>query len=194
MISTLLAQAIVYTYSNLYNIKLYNEKDPILKTKILYNLYNLCLGILLPLVYIKNSMYTEYTSLSSEVWNVFIYALCMEYLFYMVHYYMHHSTIVYKSIHYIHHTERQPNVIDAYYLHPFEAIAIIGVLWTPLFFVQISEIGLMLLQTVYLVVTILEHGGLKNNQIHMRHHFHYNCNFCAIIPIWDIVFDTYKES
>lgn len=132
----------------------------------------------------------------------------MDLLMYLFHLLIH-KTILYKTIHQLHHKAIDPKPIDLFILHPVETISF-GAMWLILLALYTFNIYAIL---IYLILNLLfgliGHLGIEPLPAHMRnlpvmrylgtstfHHDHHKdreYNFGFYTTIWDRLFGTLRR-
>jgi sterol desaturase/sphingolipid hydroxylase (fatty acid hydroxylase superfamily) len=132
--------------------------------------------------------------------------LIYDFGYYFMHRFLFHGQSYLRRVHAVHHSVRNPRVIDSLMLHPVETV-----MGLALFFGSVALVGgvhlhtLTVLFTTYTAFNILNHGGIdcphfpfkllgKLATTHDRHHHSMkHGNFAAITPLPDMVFGTVEK-
>jgi lathosterol oxidase len=120
-----------------------------------------------------------------------IYALFVELFYYCYHKLIHHR-FLYKFIHSKHHESIIVYPFDSFHLSIFDAACFIIILNLPVLILNMNFIEYFFCYYFYITFTTLSHSTLIHNT-HAIHHKLFNYNFCLIIPIFDMLFSTYKH-
>ena len=130
--------------------------------------------------------------------------LVFELLYYGMHRWLHHP-VMFRWIHGTHHKVRYPEALDGLYINPAEALAALTLLFASMYlFAPLSVVSFLTIAFVHAWVNIVVHTSLvfphpalrwMNGWIIRHDHHHWkdqNRNFASIIPVWDLLFGTYK--
>ena len=123
--------------------------------------------------------------------NICQYILSVELLYYLYHYFIHHSSY-YKLIHAKHHESNQVFPLDTFYLNFLDMQFLIASMLVPLFFVKLNMLEHILTMNYYITMGYLSHSDAFHTH-HVLHHTYYKCNYCFTLPIFDIICGTYRE-
>ena len=192
LIPTLFAFVSTQMYCIKENIPFFTNGTKDVSHKVLINLRNSSLGILLHHTLTTNFVsYADSMNPIEELSRMTIYSMMIEFSLYWIHRYMHENKWLYKHVHKEHHLETVPSPSDAYILTLTESTFLLMTYMLPLILgFNITKRGTIVVQTSHLIMSILVHGGLPNINHHMIHHSHFNTNYSGIYPLWDNVFGT----
>ena len=123
--------------------------------------------------------------------NICTYTVCIEFLYYAYHRGVHSSPFLYKLIHKKHHSNHDVYPFDTFYLTTFDSIGLIISLGLPLTFLPISYFELNTVLYIYITSSYLAHSKLFYDHHHI-HHSLVEYNYCIFLPIFDILFRTYR--
>ncbi len=135
-----------------------------------------------------------------------LHVLMIDFFYYWMHRCQHKSQILWRQ-HKLHHSEENLNVTTSerhHWLEDFIRLPFIAVPTTLLFDISVAEVGLASFLVSYWAFLI--HANMKLSlgrlsfllagpQLHRIHHSieprHFDKNFAAFFPIWDVLFGTY---
>ena len=133
----------------------------------------------------------EEHNLGHMMMNVIIYALFIEFLYYIYHRIIHNKYL-YKTIHSIHHKNIMVYPADTFYIDNIDGIGLMLCLSSPVMFIRINLLEQVIVLYTYITMGYLSHSVIVNEH-HVIHHKLFNYNYSMVIPIFDILFGTYKE-
>lgn len=123
--------------------------------------------------------------------NICTYTVCIELLYYVYHRGVHSYPYLYQLIHKKHHANHDVYPFDTFYLTTFDSIGLIMSLGLPLTFLPVSYFELNTVLYIYLTSSYLAHSKLFYDHHHI-HHSLIEYNYCIFLPIFDILFNTYR--
>jgi sterol desaturase/sphingolipid hydroxylase (fatty acid hydroxylase superfamily) len=123
--------------------------------------------------------------------NICTYTACIEFLYYVYHRGVHYYPYLYQLIHKKHHANHDVYPFDTFYLTTFDSIGLIVSLGLPLTFLPVSYFELNSVLYIYLTSSYLAHSKLFYDHHHI-HHSLIEYNYCIFLPIFDILFNTYR--
>src|SRR5438552_8379299 len=127
------------------------------------------------------------------------------FVYYWWHRYRHESAFLWRVLHQIHHSARRLEILTSFYKHPVEILInsiLSSLLVYPLFGTSVRAVGYY---TVLIAVgEFFYHWNIKTPlwlgfifqrpESHRVHHqFRYHTNNFADIPLWDMLFGTFKH-
>lgn len=121
--------------------------------------------------------------------------------FYFIHRALHHP-LLYRHIHYAHHSFRRTSAFAAFALHPLDGFAQ-GVVYQLLLFIIPLHAGVHGAFLLFVMLwTVLLHDGKADLRVsplnsapnHALHHALLNYNFGQYTIIWDRLFHTFRDS
>lgn len=134
-----------------------------------------------------------------------IVILAGSFVTYWTHRLGHHWKVYWKFVHSIHHQQRVINFFSANYVNPMEALLNSGIL----LYISVGFFGMGLSETaitfyIFNALSYFQHANiatprclgyiLTRPEMHRKHHeFQYHRNNYGIIPLWDIVFQTFEN-
>jgi sterol desaturase/sphingolipid hydroxylase (fatty acid hydroxylase superfamily) len=125
-----------------------------------------------------------------ESYNTMIlYCLFIEANYYVYHRFIH--KYYYGNIHKKHHENIHVYPFDTFHLTQIDDMALVLSLGLPLAFIKISMVEHFLILYIYITTSYLSHSELFWHHHSIHHRFLYS-NFCILVPIFDILFGTYK--
>jgi len=174
---------------DIYNISFYNKERAKKRNKeiitILYFTLNynfLFFFLFSPEWKLKNENRIE----SSKIVKYF---LTSELVFYIIHR-ISHCKYVYKYIHSYHHKNYIVYPMDFLDMDYIEILEYTFTWNFPYYFFQLNLLEYFLIHYFYVTSGFLSHSDILIN-FHTLHHKHFNCNYCFILPIYDIIFQTF---
>jgi|LauGreSBDMM110SN_4_FD.fasta_scaffold01363_4 sterol desaturase/sphingolipid hydroxylase (fatty acid hydroxylase superfamily) len=123
--------------------------------------------------------------------NMCLYGLCIEFIYYIYHRSAHSNTFLYQKIHKQHHVNHDVYPFDTFYLTTFDSLGLIVSLGLPLTYLPVTYFELNTVLYIYLTSSYLSHSKLFYDHHHI-HHSLLKCNYCILVPIFDILFQTYR--
>jgi sterol desaturase/sphingolipid hydroxylase (fatty acid hydroxylase superfamily) len=127
------------------------------------------------------------------------------FVYYWWHRYRHESQFLWRSLHQIHHSARRLEILTSFYKHPVEIwinSLLSSVIVYPLFGASVEAAAYY---TLFIAVgEFFYHWNIKTPpwlgylfqrpESHRVHHqFHHHTNNFGDLPIWDILFSTFKN-
>jgi Delta7-sterol 5-desaturase len=122
--------------------------------------------------------------------NLFQYILIYEFIYYFSHR-LFHNRYFYQTIHKHHHQNIIVYPIDFLDITYSELLIEQIIIYLPLFILNISYYDFLFIKYLYYTTGFLIHSSLFVKE-HTIHHKYFKYNFCYLIPIYDIIFGTYK--
>lgn len=119
------------------------------------------------------------------------YSILIELFYYLYHRGVHSHPLLYQWIHKKHHKNHDVYPFDTFYLSSFDSMGLIISLGLPLTFLPVSYFELKTVLYIFLTSSYLSHSKLFYDHHHI-HHTLVNYNYCILLPIFDIAFNTYK--
>jgi sterol desaturase/sphingolipid hydroxylase (fatty acid hydroxylase superfamily) len=183
----------IFIYCHFFNLKFinpnYNLKKIINHCKTI--IYNLILSIL------EISLMSEffiipkinYQRNNILLLNLIKYIIMIEFFYYIYHYYIHYNKKLFKLIHYKHHLNHIVYPFDSLYIHHLDFSITILLLLLPIYLISLNIYELIFILNFYIFMAYLEHSN-ELIKYHYNHHLYHNCNYCFIIPIFDLIFNT----
>jgi sterol desaturase/sphingolipid hydroxylase (fatty acid hydroxylase superfamily) len=132
--------------------------------------------------------YGQHTWIESSV-SITSYCLLIEAIYYTYHRFIH--KYYYVTIHKKHHVNIIVYPMDTFYLTDVDEIATIISIGLPIIFIKVSAIEHALILYIYITSSYLSHSNIYWDH-HNIHHKLIRYNYCILIPIFDIIFGTYK--
>jgi len=115
-----------------------------------------------------------------------------------------HLPWIYKNVHKLHHTYKQPSAFSVTALHPIELVWIYSIYMSPLFLfpVHYAPFAMIMMYTYY--HGILDHSGITFKHywwqpwqpdciFHDNHHQYFHVNFGFNIKFWDEIHGTSRQ-
>ena len=147
-----------------------------------------------------NNNNIEYTFLNNSYINIFHndvnviiliqYFLIFELIYYFSHMILHNKYF-YKIIHKQHHETLIVYPMDFLNITPYEMLLDEMILACPLLIINLSYNEFLLINYLYCTIGFLIHSSFFVNE-HTIHHKYFKYNFCYIVPVYDMIFGTYK--
>ena len=147
--------------------------------------------------FITTSFFIEkIVSVKNHTWlqtgtTIASYTLLIELLYYVYHRGVHSYPYLYKLIHKKHHANYDVYPFDTFYLTTFDSIGLIISLGLPLTFLPVSYFELNTVLYIYITSSYLAHSKLFYDHHHI-HHSLVEYNYCIFLPVFDILFNTYR--
>jgi len=137
--------------------------------------------------------------------EVFATLLLYDFLYYFMHRYLFHEWKLLRSVHVVHHVNKQPTSFESLYLHPVENAMGLGLLMIcTLIIGPVSLPAFAVILAVYSFLNLVIHSGLDFQRPglravgymarkHARHHSSMRAgNYASITPLPDLIFDTHE--
>jgi len=137
---------------------------------------------------LNSSSHTGFETIS----NISMLILITEGSYYIYHRLVHRFG-TYISIHKHHHSVKNIYPFDTYNISFLDELGLVLSLASPNLFLTLTFFELYTFLWFYITCSYLIHSD-KLVKIHYLHHVYYNCNYCILFPIFDIIFRTYKQS
>jgi sterol desaturase/sphingolipid hydroxylase (fatty acid hydroxylase superfamily) len=144
-------------------------------------------------------------TLLEVVADVFATLLLYDFLYYFMHRYLFHEWKLLRSVHVVHHTNKQPTSFESLYIHPLETTMGLGLLMIcTLLIGPVSLPAFAIILAVYSFLNLVIHSGLDfarpglrafgtMARKHARHHSSMRAgNYASITPLPDLLFDTHE--
>ena len=119
------------------------------------------------------------------------FVLLLEFIAYVYHRMSHRFPLLYNGLHSIHHRNMEVYPIDFLEFDLTDNIAQTLYINLPLYFVPMNIYTYTLVYYIYATGAFLIHSDLLNND-HVIHHKYFKYNFALLLPIFDILFGTYR--
>jgi sterol desaturase/sphingolipid hydroxylase (fatty acid hydroxylase superfamily) len=137
--------------------------------------------------FVKYESHTMYQNIQ----NILLYSTLVE-LFYYAYHITVHKKEYYKLIHSKHHENIVVYPFDTFYMHSVDSYFLIASLGLPLAIVRLNYFENIISIYTYITAAYLAHSE-KFFTHHAAHHKIIFCNYCIIIPIFDLIFGTYRH-
>lgn len=121
-----------------------------------------------------------------------MYVLLLELFNYIYHRLSHKIQLLYQYGHSIHHKNIKLYPIDFLEFDISDVASFVLYANLPLYFVRMYFIDYFIINYIYTVYGFLIHCDLITTD-HIIHHKYFKYNFYLMIPIYDIIFQTYKN-
>ena len=122
---------------------------------------------------------------------VLLYCVVIEIAYYLYHRMIHHK-YVYKTIHSKHHENVVIYPLDSIYVGPLDIFLYITCLHIPIYLLRVDLFIYSICVYMYVSLGFISHSNILYNH-HIIHHKLFRYNYCLVIPIFDIIFGTYRE-
>lgn len=186
-----------YIICNIYNQPFINPKYSLdlINTR-LTDARNTILVVLTKSFITTSLVINKIESVQNHTWfqtgiNICTYSMFIELFYYVYHRGVHSHPFVYKLIHKKHHINHDVYPFDTFYLTTFDSMGLIISLGLPLTFLPVSYFELNTVLYIYLTSSYLSHSRLFYDH-HYIHHTLIEYNYCILLPIFDILFKTYR--
>jgi sterol desaturase/sphingolipid hydroxylase (fatty acid hydroxylase superfamily) len=187
----------------------YPEKKQVYK-EIKYSLMTLFIyssGIWIFLYWLKNGYTRNYTEINEFglpyfVLSIFLMIIVHDTYSYWIHRLIHHK-ILFKHVHLLHHTFKNPSPWSAFAFHPFESLLTLGIIPIVMFLIPWHNLALIIFITIIIFYDTFVHLGYdikhlklfkwQNTPVdHDVHHRNSKYNFGLYFTFWDRLMGTYK--
>ncbi|WP_228850589.1 sterol desaturase family protein [Aegicerativicinus sediminis] len=165
-------------------------------------------GIWLFLIWLKTGLTKNYSEISEFGWGYFILSICLMIILhdaysYWIHRIIHHKRI-FKYVHLLHHSFKNPSPFCAFAFHPFESILTMGIIPIIMFIIPWHQYALLIFVTIMILydtfvhlgfdIPLLRVGRWQNTSVeHDIHHKNSRYNFGLYFTIWDRLMGTFKS-
>jgi len=189
-IGTTLLICMVYPYplcnpaKSLY--KILDQSATVLTTSTFFIIEYSVLNTCFPVPYLLDGQHT----LHQSVCTIFIYSLMIEGGYYLYHRIIH-LPYFYKNVHAKHHLHTTVYPLDAFDIELLDASQLFLCILYPSYLLPITSIEQSIVLYLYLVSIFLSHSSILWTH-HVQHHRTSKYNFCLVLPIFDMIFDTYR--
>ena len=131
------------------------------------------------------------TSLSLIAYGCFSFCVA-DLLAYFLHYFFHVNRHLYKTIHSIHHEEKNPILCSTSYMHPLEIVSFFFIYRAPILIgIPFNRTTFVLYQTILTLWTACDHSWNKHVfSDHFLHHRYVRGNYATCLQFWDDLFGT----
>ena len=216
---------ICFTHSLSYYLNKYkcNKKKDLVELKNQYKLQSFDIFYILRWIFIESFTYmylVKYSSNTNIFYSILIFIpktflieIIFDFLYYLLHRYLHINKTLYKLTHKLHHHHHNNiGIITLYHTDLLEIMTSTLILSFITYFVSVDKF--QLLSWVYFKI-LLEHGGHRaqddhlgcfpqcfiipelldinlNNADHFLHHLNCKYNYSKRFTLWDKVFGTFK--
>jgi sterol desaturase/sphingolipid hydroxylase (fatty acid hydroxylase superfamily) len=123
---------------------------------------------------------------------IILYSIFAEFNYYIYHR-AAHSRYLYALVHKKHHIIINTYPFDTFYFTSIDDISLAACLEIPLLFVRLTHNELNLVLWFYITMGFLAHSNYVYD-FHDLHHTLLKCNYCIVIPYFDILFGTFKTN
>jgi sterol desaturase/sphingolipid hydroxylase (fatty acid hydroxylase superfamily) len=147
-----------------------------------YSLFDLCF----PVPFLLDEQHSLYQSVST----IFMYSLMIEGGYYLYHRIIH-LPYFYKSVHAKHHLHTTVYPLDAFDIEIVDASQLFLCILYPSYLLPITSVEQSVVLYFYLVAIFLSHSSILWSH-HIQHHRTSKHNFCLVLPIFDMIFETYR--
>ena len=164
-------------------------------------------GIWLFLFWLKKGWTRNYEYISEFGWGYFFLSIVLMVILhdaysYWLHRFIHHKR-VFKYVHLLHHTFKNPTPFSAFAFHPFEAVLTMGIIPIIVFVLPWHQYALLVFVTIMIFYDTFIHLGFdiaafnvgkwQNTSVeHDVHHKNSRFNFGLYFTLWDRLMGTYK--
>ena len=139
----------------------------------------------------KYNLYIDNITHVTRVNNIIYFIFLLEFFNYFYHR-LSHSKYLYKYSHYDHHQNIEVFPIDFLQFDLLDNIAQTLYINLPLYFVKMHYFDYAVIYYIYSCGAFLIHSNIIT-EYHMLHHKYYKCNYGILLPIYDIIFGTYRK-
>jgi len=127
----------------------------------------------------------------SSIFHIINYVFCIEMLYYAYHRLIH-TRWLYKPFHSLHHRNVIVYPIDTFYFDIVDVTAYTLCICYPLQWIHVSYWEHVVVLYLYIMASYLSHSNIFFTH-HALHHRRFDCNFCILFPIFDVIYGTYRE-
>lgn len=191
-----------------YRIRPVTERTPPLRRHYLLIGLNgmLCLAYYLAFIFLFRDQLIHSGPVSA--WAVVLQIVGVLLVFELLYYGMHrwlHRPAMFRWVHGTHHKVRYPEALDGMYINPAEALAALTLLFVSMYlFAPLSVVSFLVIALIHAWANIANHTSLVfphpalgwlNSWVIRHDHHHWkdqDKNFSSILPVWDLLFGTYK--
>jgi lathosterol oxidase len=190
LIPTIFSTGVTTIYLSITNQKFFNQHDTIASniSKLGHNFKTLIAGTCGSFFLTANFQEDKYFSM----FDVFCYAILIEFSWYCFHRSFHESRWLYRKIHKLHHQAVVTMPVDAYIMSVPEVLSLSLCFVSPAYVLNVSQSSALVVTSFYATVGLLEHGAMPGYRFHDYHHLDQNYNYGYFLPIFDYLFGTYK--
>uniref|UniRef100_A0A6C0LS74 Fatty acid hydroxylase domain-containing protein n=1 Tax=viral metagenome TaxID=1070528 RepID=A0A6C0LS74_9ZZZZ len=122
---------------------------------------------------------------------IILYCVIIEFAYYIYHRIIHHKSL-YKSIHSKHHENTIIYPMDSIYVGSVDIFLYITCLHIPIYILRVDLFIYCICVYIYVLLGFISHSSILYNH-HVIHHKLFRYNYCLVIPMFDLLFDTYRE-
>jgi len=140
-------------------------------------------------------VHLEPNSLYLFLHDAVLWIVGFEMTLYLEHRIMHDNYYIWKYIHSYHHkANKRENLlgITLFYVNHFEVFFTMSSAYVLTILFPINYYNKVAISLIYLILTFLSHWEMFPYKYHIIHHKNLMYNFGANVPIFDILFNTYR--
>jgi len=123
------------------------------------------------------------------IFTVILYSLAIEFFYYIYHRVVH--KVGYELIHEKHHRNEEVYPFDTFDFTWIDSLGLAVSIGLPILFIPITVLEQFITLYIYVTSSYLSHSRLFYDH-HHKHHSIKHCNYCIFLPIFDVLFGTYK--
>jgi aldehyde decarbonylase len=121
--------------------------------------------------------------------TVILFSIAIEFFYYLYHRVVH--KVGYELIHEQHHRNEIVYPFDTFDFTFFDSLGLVVSIGAPLLFIPVTLLEQCIILYIYVTSSYLSHSRLFYDH-HHKHHSIKHCNYCIFLPIFDVLFGTYK--
>ena len=176
----------------------YISNIPMYKPKSLYSIFQTILSFIAAIsTYIYFYYYYKFATTETDIIiNIIMFGkhlLISELIFYTLHRFVHYNGFLYRMIHKQHHQNVDVVPFDSIDQNVLDTVIILISFHLPVLLIDESFLVFNMFNFVYTTAGILIHSDTFIEH-HYLHHKIVLCNYCYLVPIYDVLFGTYVHT
>jgi sterol desaturase/sphingolipid hydroxylase (fatty acid hydroxylase superfamily) len=153
------------------------------------SIFILCIATLFTAFIFKKMLPNSAHSWRQTIFTVIIFSIAIEFFYYIYHRIVH--KIGYELIHEKHHRNEVVYPFDTFDFTFVDSLNLVVSIGLPLLLIPVTVLEQCIILYIYVTSSYLSHSQLFYDH-HHKHHYLKHCNYCIFLPIFDILFGTYK--
>jgi len=121
--------------------------------------------------------------------TILLFSILIEFFYYIYHRIIH--KFFFEQIHKQHHLNQDVYPLDTFDFTLFDSLGLVISIGLPLLILEVTILEQFVVLYIYIISSYLSHSRLLYDH-HHKHHYLGHCNYCIFLPIFDILFGTYK--